>query len=100
VRQHPWRGKPRFSEPPIIQDSGFRRVRQHPWRGKPRFSEPLIIQDSSAEKPVGTIYISVWFNGEVVVRKFNLPPRLNRKNMKFMFTEKALEFALEMLSEE
>ncbi|MDR1168221.1 MAG: CinA family protein [Heliobacteriaceae bacterium] len=51
------------------------------------------------EKPAGTVYIAVFFDGKTTVKKFSLSPRLNRKNMKFMFTEKALETVLQIITE-
>jgi PncC family amidohydrolase len=47
---------------------------------------------------VGTLYVAVRYKDETTVKKFNLPPRLNRKKMKFEFTEKALELALQQLN--
>jgi len=52
----------------------------------------------TAEKPVGLIYISVGYKGSITVKKFLLNPRLNRKNMKFMFTEKALELVIKTIN--
>jgi len=49
------------------------------------------------EKPVGLIYISVAFKGEIIVKQFQLSSEYNRRNMKFMFTEKALEMVLEII---
>ena len=49
------------------------------------------------EKPVGLIYISVAYKGEIIVQKFLLKPKYDRKKMKFLFTEKALEMALEII---
>jgi len=50
------------------------------------------------EKPVGLVYISVAYKGEIVVKKFLLNPKYDRKKMKFMFTEKALQLAMEVLA--
>lgn len=49
-------------------------------------------------KPAGLIFISVGYKNQIVVKKYILNPLLNRKNMKFMFTEKALNFALDTLN--
>ena len=49
-------------------------------------------------KPAGLIFIAVGFDEKIVVKEFKLNPLLNRKNMKFMFSEKALQLALEQLS--
>jgi PncC family amidohydrolase len=47
---------------------------------------------------VGTLYVSVWYKGKITVKKFNLSPRIKRKKMKFLFTEKALELTLQQLN--
>ncbi len=54
----------------------------------------------SKEKPVGTIYISALYKGKLLVKKYNLPPKLPRKLMKFMFTQKAIDTALEVISQQ
>lgn len=54
---------------------------------------------SSESKPVGLIYVACGYNGNITVKEFKLNPKYNRKNMKFMFTETALNFALEILNE-
>jgi len=48
---------------------------------------------------IGLAYISVAYKGEVIVQKFLLNPEYDRKKMKFMFTEKALELALDIIKE-
>ena len=45
------------------------------------------------EKPVGLMFVSVFFNGNTVVERVQLPSFLPRKLMKFLFTQKAIEFA-------
>lgn len=49
-------------------------------------------------KPAGLIFISIGFKGKITVKQFNLNKSIIRKNMKFMFSEKALQLALEQLS--
>ncbi len=51
----------------------------------------------SKEKPVGTVFVSVKFNDKISVKKFSLNPFIPRKLMKFMFTQKAIEFACSVL---
>ena len=53
---------------------------------------------ASEDKPVGLIYVACGYNGNISVKEFRLNPKYNRKNMKFMFTETALNFALEVLN--
>ena len=50
-------------------------------------------------KPIGLIYIACGYKDNIEVRKFQLNPKYNRKNMKFMFTEEALNFVLEKIKE-
>ena len=52
---------------------------------------------ASENKPVGLIYIACGYKDSVVVKKFNLNPNLSRKNMKFMFSETALQMVLDVL---
>lgn len=54
---------------------------------------------SSENKPVGLIYIACGYNGNITVKEFKLNPKYNRKNMKFMFSETALNFAFEILNQ-
>lgn len=54
---------------------------------------------SSENKPVGLIYIACGYNGNITVKEFRLNPKYNRKNMKYMFSETALSFALEILNQ-
>ena len=48
-------------------------------------------------KPIGTIYISIKNQYKLEVKRFNLNPKLPRIAMKYLFTEKALEFLLDFL---
>ena len=48
-------------------------------------------------KPVGLMYVSVYFDNKVCVKKILLPKFLPRKLMKFCFTQKAIEFAWEII---
>lgn len=54
----------------------------------------------SKGKPVGTVFISALYKGKFLVKNFHLHPKLPRKLMKFMFTQKALETALELISQQ
>lgn len=49
------------------------------------------------DKPVGLVYISVYINGNISVKKFQLPSFLPRKIMKYMFTQKAISYACEVI---
>lgn len=49
-------------------------------------------------KPAGLIFISTAYKGKITVKEYHLNPLLNRKNMKFMFTEYALEQAYKSLN--
>lgn len=53
----------------------------------------------SEEKPVGLVYISAMYKDKLLVRKFCLPKFLPRKLMKFCFTQKAINLALELISQ-
>lgn len=53
---------------------------------------------ASEEKPVGLIYIACGYKDNITIKKFNLNPKYNRKNMKFMFSETALQMALDILN--
>jgi len=50
------------------------------------------------DKPVGLIYISCRYNDETFVEKHVLPGFLPRKLMKYLFSEKAVELALKIIS--
>lgn len=52
----------------------------------------------SDKKPVGLVYISVKYKGELTVKKYILPSFLPRKLMKYLFTEKALKLAYSVIS--
>jgi PncC family amidohydrolase len=49
------------------------------------------------DKPVGLIYVGVWYKNEVFVKEFRLNPKNPRKEMKEQFANCALEFALSIL---
>ncbi len=50
------------------------------------------------DKPVGLMFVSVYFKGNVAVKKVLLNPVIPRKIMKFLFTQKAIDFAYEVIS--
>lgn len=50
------------------------------------------------EKPVGLVYVSVYFQDNIHVKKFNFPKYIPRKLMKFLFTQAAIEFTREIMS--
>ena len=50
-------------------------------------------------KPIGLIYIACGYKGNIEVREYKLNPKYNRKNMKFMFSEKALNFVMEKIED-
>lgn len=52
---------------------------------------------SSENKPVGLIYIACGYNDFVTVKEVKLDGNYNRKNMKFMFSEAALNMLLDTL---
>ncbi len=49
-------------------------------------------------KPAGLIFIATGYNEKITVKEYRLNPLLNRKNMKFMFSDKAILQALNELS--
>lgn len=53
----------------------------------------------SKEKPVGLIYISVRYKDITSVKKVTLNPLIPRKIMKFLFTQKAIDFAYSILAD-
>lgn len=53
----------------------------------------------SKNKPVGLIYIAVKYHDKIVIREFKLNPALNRRIMKYNFSELALKTAIELLDE-
>lgn len=44
-------------------------------------------------KPVGLVFISIYFRDKVVVKKVQYPSFIPRKIMKFLFTQKAISLA-------
>lgn len=52
---------------------------------------------SSENKSVGLLYVACGYNGNIIIEKFELNSDYNRKNMKFMFSEKALKFVYEII---
>lgn len=50
------------------------------------------------EKPVGLVFISVYFQGKITVEKVFLTSFLPRKLMKFMFTQKAIDIVYGIIS--
>lgn len=53
----------------------------------------------SKEKPVGTMFISAKNKYSTKVKKIEIPSKYERKKMKYIFSQKALELLLEMLQE-
>lgn len=53
----------------------------------------------TANKPVGLLYIAIKNKYTLKVKKIELNPKYKRKTMKFLFSQKALEFLLEFLNE-
>ncbi len=51
----------------------------------------------SKEKPVGLIFVSVYYNENIAVKKFVLPSFIPRKIMKFLFTQTAIGFAYDVI---
>lgn len=52
---------------------------------------------ASENKPVGLIYIACAYKDSVTVKEVKLDENYNRKNMKFMFSEAALNMLLDIL---
>lgn len=52
----------------------------------------------TAGKPVGLCYISCKYKDKIVVKKVQHNPRTERKAMKKLFAENAIEFAFEVLT--
>ncbi len=50
------------------------------------------------EKPVGLMYVSVYFKGNIEVKEVLLNPFIPRKLMKFLFTQRAVEFAAKVIA--
>lgn len=53
--------------------------------------------DGSERKPVGLLYCACGYKNNITVKEFKLDSRYNRKNMKFLFSEEALKFVLEII---
>ncbi len=53
----------------------------------------------TAKKPVGLVYISVKFHDKIIIREFKLNPTLDRRIMKYNFSELALKTAIEILED-
>lgn len=49
------------------------------------------------DKPVGLVYIAIKNEHSTQVREFHIDSKLSRKKIKFLFTQKALEFLTEFL---
>ena len=54
------------------------------------------IAGPTGNKQIGLVYIACGYKGNIVVKEFKLNPHYNRKNMKFLFTELALNMVLEI----
>lgn len=53
---------------------------------------------TSEQKPVGLMFAACGYNNNISIKEFRLNPNYNRKNMKFMFSQEALNFLLDTLS--
>ena len=51
----------------------------------------------SEEKPVGLMFVSVYFNQHIFVKKFVFPSFIPRKLMKFIFSQAAISFAYDIV---
>lgn len=51
----------------------------------------------SEGKPVGLMYVSAFYKDKLLLKEVKLCPKLPRKLMKFLFTQKAVDAALEVL---
>lgn len=51
----------------------------------------------SENKPIGLMYVACGYNNNIIVKEIKLNPNYSRKNMKFMFSEEALNFVYETL---
>lgn len=49
------------------------------------------------DKPVGTVFISIKTKDSLAVKKFSINPKYKRTKMKYVFSQKALEFLMETL---
>lgn len=55
---------------------------------------------STQDKEIGLLYVGIKNNLRTEVKKIELNPKNKRKTMKFLFSQKALEFLLEFLTRE
>ena len=53
---------------------------------------------ASKNKNVGLLYVAIKNKCSIKIKKFELNPSYKRKTMKFMFSQKALEFLIEFLN--
>lgn len=53
---------------------------------------------SDEDQPVGLMYTACGYNKNITVKKVELNPNYSRKNMKFLFSEEALNLVLEKIS--
>ena len=51
----------------------------------------------SREKPVGLMYVSAFYKDKMLLKEIRMYPKTPRKLMKFLFTQKAIDAALEVL---
>lgn len=49
------------------------------------------------EKPVGLMYVSVFYNNKIQVKKVQLPSFIPRKLMKYLFTQYAIKYAYKVM---
>lgn len=54
---------------------------------------------ATEDKNVGLMYVAIKNNSTTIVKKFELNPAIKRKTMKYLFSQKALEFLIEFLKE-
>lgn len=54
---------------------------------------------ATKDKNVGLLYVAIKNKYTIKVEKFELNPKYKRKTMKFLFSQKALEFLIEFLKE-
>ena len=50
-------------------------------------------------KPIGLVYIACGYKNSITVKEFQFESGYSRRNMKFMFTEAALQLAIEVVNE-
>lgn len=48
-------------------------------------------------KPVGLVFIGIYHKDKIRVKQFNFDPNIKRKNMKFLFSQAAIDLTLEVL---